>query len=110
MVNLAFSNATSAIGAAGPIAVVNSTGPLSTKAESWEPLFYLPEDAACSLGRATAQYQAAHPEGPLLLMNVSVLTGVVHKDPGAWQVRYAALICHIVGNLMVVPGVPCNGC
>lgn len=91
MVSLTFANATSAlIGANVPIAIMNSTGPLSTKAASWEPLFYLLEDAACSLGRATAQYQAAHPEGPLLLMNGTVLTGVVDKDPGAWQVGCGA--------------------
>lgn len=87
MVTLNFFNATDPItGGAQPVGMVNSTGPLSTKAASWEPLFYLPADAACSLGRATAQYQAAHPDGPLLLMNVSVLTGVTNKEIGAWQV------------------------
>lgn len=87
MAAFTFFNATDPVtGTVETVASVNSTGPLSTKAASWEPLFYLPEDAACSLGRATAQYQAAHPTGPLLLMNVSVLTGVVNQEPGAWQV------------------------
>lgn len=40
---------------------------------------------------AMAQYQAAHPEGPLLLMNGTVLSGVVDKDPGAWQVGCVGL-------------------
>lgn len=87
MVSMDFVSTTDPISSSvAPIIVINSTGPLSTKAASWEPLFYRPEDAACSLGKATAQYQAAHLNGPLLLMNTTVLNGVVNKEIGAWQV------------------------
>jgi hypothetical protein len=84
-------------GIAAPMLIVNSTGPLYTKAASWEPLYYRPEDAACSLARANAQYQAAHPTGPLLLMNATVLSGPLNKEIGAWQVVQAA------GGLQVQP-------
>lgn len=90
MVTLFLFNGSAPLPAAGAgtsvFGVVNTTGPLSTKAPNWMPLFYLPEDAPCSLGAATAQYQAAHPNGPQLFMNTTVLAGPMNEEPGAWQV------------------------
>lgn len=86
MVSLRFVNATDSQGQTTALAIYDTTGPLSTKAASWEPLFLQPEDPGCSLGRAAAQYRAAHPTGPELLMGTSVLTGVVNNEVGAWQV------------------------